>query len=150
MQVIRVLVLSFHSRMRGAKNMWWLTALSKAERRYSVTCKELLAVMTFLCHFRPYLLGRHFRQRTDHSSLQWLKNFKEPEGQLARWLEQLKEYDFDIVHRQGKLHTNADALSRLPHVNMEGNESGDCAVSAVATTSILPLLSSQDIPSKQL
>jgi len=69
---------------------------------------------------------------------------------LAYWLEQLEEYDFDIVHRQGKLHTNANALSRLPHVNMEGNESGDYAVLAVATTSILPLLSSQDIRSKQL
>ena len=90
-------------------------ALSKAERRYSVTHKELLAVVTFLRHFCPYLLRRQFRLRTDHSSLQWLRNFKEPEGQLACWLEQLEEYDFDIVHRQGKLHTNADALSRIPH-----------------------------------
>ena len=39
---------------------------------------------------------------TDHSSLTWLYNFKEPEGQLARWLEQLEEYDFDIVHQKGK------------------------------------------------
>ena len=48
--------------------------------------------------------------RTDHSLLTWLRNFKEPEGQLARWLEQLEEYTFDIVHRRGKLHTNADAI----------------------------------------
>jgi len=93
----------------------------------------------------------HFRLSTDHSSLQWLsRNFKEPEGQLVRWLEQLEEYDFNIVHRQGKLYTNVDALSRLPHMNMEGNESSDCAVSAVATTSILPLLCSQNIRSEQL
>ena len=72
--------------------------LSKAERRYSVTRKEMLAVVSFLHHFRPYLLGRQFKLRTDNGSLLWLRSFKEPEGQLACWLEQLEEYDFDVVH----------------------------------------------------
>ena len=85
--------------------------LSKAERRYCVTRQELLAVVTFTRHFRPYLVGRHFLLRTDHGSLTWLQNFREPEGQLARWLEQLQELDFEIVHRKGRKHTNADALS---------------------------------------
>ena len=67
--------------------------LSKAERNYSATRRELLTVVTFTHQFRPYLLGRHFTIRTDHSSLQWLQNFKEPEGQLARWMEQLQEFD---------------------------------------------------------
>ena len=44
----------------------------------------------------------------------WLRNFKEPEGQLARWLERLEEFQFEIVHRKGKVHSNADALSRIP------------------------------------
>ena len=87
--------------------------LSKAERNYSVTRRELLAVVTFTRLFRPYLLGRRFTVRTDHSSLQWIQNFKEPEGQLARWLEQLQEYDFEVIHRKGRNHNNADALSRL-------------------------------------
>ena len=39
---------------------------------------------------------------------------KEPEGQLARWLEKLQEYHFDIVHRPGRKHANADSLSRRP------------------------------------
>lgn len=46
------------------------TVLNKAERKYSVARKELLAVVTFIKHFRSYLLGRHFILRTDHSSLQ--------------------------------------------------------------------------------
>lgn len=88
--------------------------LSKAERRYCVTRKELLAVVSFIQHFRHHLLGRHFRLRTDHGSLRWLQQFKEPEGQLARWLEQLQEYDFETIHRPGHKHANADALSRRP------------------------------------
>lgn len=88
--------------------------LTKAERRYCVTRRELLAAVTFVNHFRPYLLGKRFTLRTDHGSLTWLRNFREPEGQLARWLERLEEYDFDVVHRKGKRHGNADALSRLP------------------------------------
>ena len=88
--------------------------LSKAERHYYVTHKELLAVIVFTQHFRPYLLGRKFTLRTDHGSLTWLQSFKNPEGQLARWLEKLQELDFTIVHRPGRTHRNADALSRLP------------------------------------
>ena len=88
--------------------------LSKAECRYCVTRRELLAVVTFVHHFRPYLLGRRFVLRTDHGSLTWLQNFREPEGQLARWIAKLQEYDFTIVHRQGRSHGNADALSRRP------------------------------------
>ena len=88
--------------------------LSKAERKYCVTRKELLAMVTFIRHFRPYLLGRRFTLRTDHSALKWLQTLKDPEGQLARWLEQLQEYEFEIIHRAGKRHLNADAMSRRP------------------------------------
>ena len=90
--------------------------LTKAERQYSVTRWEL-AVIVFLDHFRQYLLGKPFLLRSDHGSLQWLQNFKNPEGQLARWLEKLQEYTFTIQHQPGTKHLNADALSRLPEVD---------------------------------
>ena len=67
-----------------------------------MTCRELLAVVIFTQQFRPYLLGHEFTLITDHGSLSWLQSFKEPEGQLARWLEKLQEFHFRIVHRQGK------------------------------------------------
>ena len=88
--------------------------LRKPETKYCVTQRELLAVVEFMKHFRPYLLGRSFTLRSDHGSLIWLQNFKNPDGQLARWLEQLAEYDFTIIHRAGSKHGNADALSRIP------------------------------------
>ncbi|KAJ8369428.1 hypothetical protein SKAU_G00094560 [Synaphobranchus kaupii] len=93
---------------------YYRRALEKVERNYCITRRELLAVVRALHHFRPYLQGSHFLLRTDHASLTWLLNFKDPEGQVARWLEQLQGYDFKIRHRAGRLHGNADALSRRP------------------------------------
>lgn len=65
-------------------------------------------------HFHHYLYGRKFTVRTDHGALRWFLNFKNPEGQMARWLEILSSYDFEIIHRAGKSHSNADSLSRHP------------------------------------
>ncbi|XP_077260905.1 uncharacterized protein LOC143896767 [Temnothorax americanus] len=41
-------------------------------------------------------------------------SFRNLEGQLARWLERLQQYDFDVCYRSGKAHGNADGLSRRP------------------------------------
>ena len=61
--------------------------LSKPERQCCVTRRELLAVVVFTDRFQPYLTGRPFVLRRDHGCFTWLANFKEPTGQLARWLE---------------------------------------------------------------
>ena len=82
-------------------------ALSAQECRFCVTRRELLAVVKAIKHFHAYLYGRKFIIRTDHSALRWLLNFRHPEGQIARWIEGLQQYDFTIEHR-------ADALSRRP------------------------------------
>lgn len=87
---------------------------NSAEQNYSVTERECLAVIWGVKHFRPFLYGTHFTIVTDHSSLRWLQNIKDPEGQLARWALKLQHYDFNIVHRPGLLHQNADGLSCLP------------------------------------
>jgi transposase InsO family protein len=90
-------------------------ALTNEQRRYCTTRKELLAVIRFLRQFRHYLLGpKEFVVRTDHSSLTWLMNFRDPQGQLARWLEEISQYNVLVKHRPGKDHANADALSRIP------------------------------------
>jgi transposase InsO family protein len=89
-------------------------SLTPLQRRYCTTRQELLALVTFTRHFRHYLLGRKFMVRTDHASLTWLTRFRYLEGQLARWCEELAQYDMTIIHRSGKLHQNADGLSRIP------------------------------------
>ena len=94
-------------------NCFWELFIDPAQRRYCTTRKELYAVIRFTRQFRHYLLGRNFIVRTDHNSLTWLMSFKNIEGKLARWMEELSQFDKSVVHRAGKLHANAYALSRI-------------------------------------
>ena len=59
-------VLSQHKNGKEYVIAYASRSLSKAERNYSVTRRQLLAVVTFTNHFRQYLLGRQFLLRTDH------------------------------------------------------------------------------------
>ncbi|MES9881596.1 MAG: reverse transcriptase domain-containing protein [Sedimenticola sp.] len=93
---------------------YYSRALGKAERNYCITRKELLAVVESVKHFHHYLYGVPTVVRTDHGALTWLMNFKNIEGQMARWMETLGTYDLTIKHRPGRKHMNADSLSRLP------------------------------------
>ena len=87
--------------------------LAKPQRSYCTTYKELLAVVRACQHFKSYIWGQPVIVRTDHASLTWLRNFKEPEGMVARWIATLDSFNIaKIVHRPGAKHVNADALSR--------------------------------------
>ena len=89
-------------------------SFSPAEVRYCTTRRELAAVMYGLHQYRHLLLGYPFVLRTDHAALTYLRRTPEPVGQSARYLDKLAEYDFELVHRPGAQHQNADALSRRP------------------------------------
>ena len=88
--------------------------LSDAEYRYTVTKKELLAIVYGLKEFRHYLLCRKFLLRTDHAALTFLMKTPDLPSQQVRWLDLIAEYNFEIVHRAGAQHNNADSLSRRP------------------------------------
>jgi hypothetical protein len=94
--------------------IYFSKTFSKCEIIYCVTRRELLAIVCSVKYFHHYVNGRPFLVRSDHGSLRWLINFRNPEGQLARWLQILSAYDYTIVHRPGRVHSNADALSRRP------------------------------------
>lgn len=87
--------------------------LNSAETRYSTTERELLAVVWGVNHFKPYIFGRHFTVITDHKPLVHLKNLRDPGSRLMNMRMKLECYDFEVVYKEGKKNTNADALSRI-------------------------------------
>ena len=92
--------------------------LSSTERNYCITRRELLAVVHFAEQYKHFLLGRKFLVRTDNAAVRYWTRMHasnyDPHGQVARWMVRLGTFDFDIRHRTGKLHSNADSLSRMP------------------------------------
>lgn len=86
--------------------------LNPAERNYSVTEREALAVVDGVRHFQTYLYGGQFTVLTDHNAVRWLMNSKEPTGRLARLALLLQQHDCIIEYRSGTSNGNADALSR--------------------------------------
>ena len=104
-------------------------SLSKAQRNYCTTKRELLAVVVYTKKFKHFLWGSDFTLRTDHSSLKWLLNFRDAEGMIGRWLAHLSEFGLEhsqIQHRAGVKHINADALSRKPIRKCLREDCTDC------------------------
>ena len=83
-------------------------------QRYCTACKELLAVVRALKHFKCCLYRQKITVRTDNSAVSWLHRSKDPVGQPARWIEVIDTYDITFQHRPGRKHRNADALSWYP------------------------------------
>ena len=101
---------------------YYSKSLDPAQQKYCTTRRELLAVVATLDHFKGYVWGPKFLVRTDHAALVWLTNLTNIQGMLARWLAKLQQFNFDIIHRPGAQHGNADDLSRCPQC-----ERGSCA-----------------------
>ena len=92
--------------------MYVSKVLTQPEKNYSVTDRELLAILFAIRKFRCYIEGSHFLVESDHRALKYLQSLKEPSGRLARWLFELQQYDFEISHKPGSQQVVADMLSR--------------------------------------
>ena len=88
-------------------------SLLPAEKNYTATELECLAVVWAIGKFHQYVYGHRFLLITDHSALCHLFNTTTPNGRLARWVMKLQVYDFETIHRSGKRHINVDSLSRI-------------------------------------
>jgi hypothetical protein len=95
---------SYYSvRLRGRENEWSASEL------------EAMGLVYAIRHWSTYLKVQKFTAVVDHSALVWLVNrpAKTANGRILHWISDLLEYHFDIIHRAGNLHIDADAISRL-------------------------------------
>jgi hypothetical protein len=87
--------------------------LNTAEVKYSTVEKEIAALVFGIKRFRLYLQDEPFTIISDHRPLQWLQTFKDETGRLRRWAIQLSNMKFNVQYRPGRVHENADFLSRV-------------------------------------
>jgi len=92
---------------------YWSRTMTDAQKNYTTTEKECLAVFWAITLLRPYLEGTRFTIRTDHNALTWILSITPSEGRLARWRLRLAEFDFDIQYRPGVKNLVPDSLSRI-------------------------------------
>lgn len=103
--------------------------LLEAEKAYSITEKELLALVYACNKFRAYLIGHHkIIVRTDHKSLTFLTNCKLTHGRLLRWVLVLQEFNLEIQYIPGKENIVCDVLSRLKEDGIEGKDKNNIRV----------------------
>ena len=87
--------------------------LKPSELKYATIEKEALAVVFGIKQFKHYLLDNEFLVISDHRPLQWLENLKDENGRLGRWAIQLTNMKYKIKYKPGRVHQNADCLSRI-------------------------------------
>ena len=88
-------------------------ALTRGQKNYPATKKELLAIVRAVTHFRHWLWGRPFEVFTDHMSLVYLFSNKSENTMLTNWADTLLDYNFTITHCPGISHILPDYLSRI-------------------------------------
>nr|GEX49990.1 reverse transcriptase domain-containing protein [Tanacetum cinerariifolium] len=93
---------------------------TEAESKYTMTEKEMLAVVYAFEKFRSYLILNKIIVCTDHFALKYLFAKKDSKARLLRWVLLLQEFTFKVVDTKGAKNLAADRLSRLenPHQNV--------------------------------
>ncbi|GAU51348.1 hypothetical protein TSUD_412960 [Trifolium subterraneum] len=86
--------------------------LKPHEENYPTHDLELAAIIFVLKIWRHHLYGVQFALYSDHKSLRYLFDQKELNMRQRRWMEYLKDFDFELNYHPGKANVVADALSR--------------------------------------
>ena len=103
--------------------------MNSAERNYSVTERECLAVIFSISKFERYLYGRKFTLQVDHQPFAYLGQAKLTNGRLMRWSLYLQQYNVHVQYIEGSDNIGSDYLSRMGiscSDTLEDNLESDC------------------------
>jgi len=85
---------------------------NNVESKYHSFELEMLAIVKSVERFHIYLYGLDFTVVTDCNALVHAINKANLNPRIARWTLKLQNYNFKIVHREGRRMSHVDALSR--------------------------------------
>lgn len=102
---------------------FWSRRWREEESRWHSLEHECATVFEAVKRFSMYLTNK-FYIITDAEPLVQLRSIKKPKGKLATWSMELQTYDYEVIHRPGRLHKGADIMSRLAHVLPAARGSG--------------------------
>lgn len=88
-------------------------ALAQKHLAMCVYDKEMLAVVAAVEHWRPYLLGHHFKILTDHRTIEYFLKQRVTTPVQQKWLVKLLGYDYSIQYRAGR--NNATLMPSLEY-----------------------------------
>ena len=99
--------------------------MNAAQRKYSTTKKELLALLFALEEFRPLILQYEVHVFTDHKPLLGVVQKPTKDSCVQRWTMLIQEYNIKLFYLEGKHNIFADPLSRLSDITKESKDLND-------------------------
>lgn len=111
--------------------------LKPYEQRYSVSEKEMAAVVYAITKLKFFLTAAHFTLETDHSALCFLMKNRFANNRIYRWSLLIQEFSFDIRHRPGKENITADALTRNRQTDKDALNTYIVALNLLSPTNTL-------------
>jgi hypothetical protein len=120
--------------------------LTPAEKNYTTTEREALAIVFGVQKFRGYLEGARVIVASDHQPLKWLMSLRSPSGRLARWALLLQSFDLHVDYIPGRRNVVADMLSRPPIADLDASSKLEACFASIN----IPTVSATELRNEQL
>jgi hypothetical protein len=119
--------------------------LTPAEKNYTTTEREALAIVFGVQKFRGYLEGARVIVASDHQPLKWLMSLRSPSGRLARWALLLQSFDLRVDYIPGRRNVVADMLSRPPIADLDASSKLEACFASIN----IPTVSATELRNEQ-